>query len=309
MRGERFRTSTQRSRKDGVLVDVALLNVSVDGDGEDGESGIYAIYHDITELQRARHQAEAARQQAEQANKAKTEFVSEFSHELKTAIRPIDDYSALLHQQAKILGQEDLIADMQKITNTYRKLKNLVENVGDLSTIESGTMPLELQTFDVMRVVNDTVAEFRSLAAENDVELIIKPSDTVDSMVADQTKVVRALRNLLSNACKFTVKGDSITVTVDRESKDGKIWVTFKVHDTGIGVTPEYMQDGLFQERSQATPHNDGMGLGLAISHRSCRRMGGDITVESEVGQGSTFTIHLPAEVHDPTAESVSHGM
>lgn len=237
--------------------------------------------------------------------------MSEFSHELKSALRPIDDYRATLRNQAELVGQEDLIATLQKLTIAYRKVKNLVENVGDLSKIESGTITLDLDTFDVMRVVNDTVDEFRSLAAGKGVMLEFEPSDTVDSMLADQTMMERALRNLLSNACKFTEKGDNITVTVDPESKNGKTWVTFTVDDTGIGMTPDFMKDGLFQERSQATPHNDGMGLGLAISRRSCRRMGGDLAlVESEVGKGSTFKILLPAEVHDPTtAEPVSHGM
>ena len=289
---------TRRSHKDGTLVDVDFRSVPVTV-GEEQASTFLAMYHDITELQRAREQAEVA-------NRSKSTFLANMSHELRTPLNAIIGYSEMLHEEAEDLGRDDFIPDLEKINSAGKYLLGLINAVLDLSKIEAGKMDLYLETIDVAGMVEDTAAVIQPLVVKNNNELQIRCPDTLGSMRADLTKVRQAVFNLLSNACKFTEEG-TITLDVTRESgEDGEEWVTFAVGDTGIGMTQEQMGK-LFEEFSQAdastTRNYGGTGLGLALSRRLCRMMGGDITVESEPGKGSTFTIQLPAEVRDPAEE------
>jgi PAS domain S-box-containing protein len=289
-------TVTRRIRKDGTLVDVELLGVPVTVGRE--QVGTYAMYHDITELQHARKQAETA-------SRAKSDFLANMSHELRTPLNAIIGYSEMLHEEADELGQQDLIPDLLRISAAGRHLLGLINAVLDLSKIEAGRMDLYLESFDVAEMVEDTATVIQPLVAENNNELQIHCTETVGSMLADLTKVRQAVFNLLSNASKFTKDG-TIGLDVTREVAAGQDWVIFAVSDTGIGMTPEQMGK-VFQEFSQAdsstTRDYGGTGLGLTLSRRLCRMMGGDITVASEVGKGSTFTIRLPAEVRDPATQ------
>ncbi|MGH3148719.1 MAG: ATP-binding protein, partial [Rubrobacter sp.] len=294
---------TRRNRKDGTLVDVDLLSVPV-AVGEEHATTYLAMYHDITELQRSREQAEAA-------NRSKSTFLANMSHELRTPLNAIIGYSEMLHEEAEDLGQEDFIPDLEKINSAGKHLLGLINAVLDLSKIEAGKMDLYLETTDVAEMVRDTAAVIQPLVDKNDNELRIHCPETLGSMRADVTKVRQAVFNLLSNASKFTERG-TISLDVAREpGEDGEDRFTFAVGDTGIGMTEEQLGK-LFEEFSQAdvstTRNYGGTGLGLALSRRLCRMMGGDITVESEPGRGSTFTIDLPAEVRDPADEMVEKG-
>jgi signal transduction histidine kinase len=249
------------------------------------------------ELHRLIDEANRAQEAAEQANRSKGIFLANMSHELRTPLNAIIGYGEMLLEEAEDLGQPGFIPDLQKIHAAAKHLLALINDILDLSKIEAGKMDLYYETFDVASMIQDVMATIAPLVKKNANALKVHCADDLGAMRADLTKVRQTLFNLLSNACKFTEHG-TITVEVTRETGDGGGWVTFRVRDSGIGMTPEQMEK-LFQEFSQAdastTRKYGGTGLGLAISRKFCRLMGGDITVESTVGQGSTFTITLPA--------------
>jgi signal transduction histidine kinase len=258
-----------------------------------------------TELAYAMHEAQEARAVAEEANRAKSLFLANMSHELRTPLNAIIGYSEMLTEEAKELGQADFLADLQRIRTAGKHLLVLINDVLDLSKIEAGKMDLYLETFALQPIIREVVTTLRPLAQRNGNTLVVHSPDHLGTMHADLTKVRQVLINLLSNACKFTEQG-TITLQVSREMQNGSEWITVEVIDTGIGMNAEQI-DKLFQAFSQAdtstTRKYGGTGLGLAISRRYCQMMGGDITVESAVDQGSTFTIHLPAEMTDPKAK------
>jgi len=249
------------------------------------------------ELHRLIDEANRAQEAAEQANRSKGIFLANMSHELRTPLNAIIGYGEMLLEEAEDLGQPGFIPDLQKIHAAAKHLLALINDILDLSKIEAGKMDLYYETFDVPPMIQDVVATITPLVKKNANALKVHCADELGAMRADLTKVRQTLFNLLSNACKFTEHG-TITLEVTRETVDGGGWVTFRVRDSGIGMTPEQMEK-LFQEFSQAdastTRKYGGTGLGLAISRKFCRLMGGDITVESALGRGSTFTITLPA--------------
>jgi len=235
------------------------------------------------------------------ASQHKSQFVANMSHELRTPLNAIIGYSEMLQEEAEDLGQEEFLPDLRNIHVAGKHLLSLINDILDLSKIEAGKMELFFEHFDVASMVRDTVTTIQPLVEENANNLQVDFQDDQSAMHADLTKVRQALFNLLSNACKFTDRG-TITLNVSKESINGSPWLRFRVSDTGIGMTPEQV-DKLFQAFSQAdastTRQYGGTGLGLAISRKFCQMMGGDITVESIFGEGSTFTIRLPAEVHE----------
>jgi CheY-like chemotaxis protein len=195
-----------------------------------------------------------------------------------------------------------LTPDLQKIQAAGKHLLALINDILDLSKIEAGRMDLFLETFDIPSMIQEVVTTIQPLVEKNRNALAVHYADDLGAMRADLTKVRQSLFNLLSNACKFTEQG-TITLAVSGETMDEEAWITFRVTDTGIGMTPEHT-GRLFQAFAQADAstarHYGGTGLGLAITRHFCQMMGGDISAESALGQGSTFTIRLPAAVVDP---------
>ena len=267
---------------------------------EDG--GTVGVYTDITELKRREEELEQARDTAQQATEAKSRFLAAMSHELRTPLNAIIGYSEMLQEEAHDQNAEGFVPDLQKINAAGKHLLELINGVLDLSKIEAGKMELYLETFDIPAMVRDIAAVIAPLAQKNANQLEVQCDETVGAMRADLTKVRQALFNLLSNACKFTDHG-IVSVSAARETTDGGDWITFHVRDTGIGMTSEQISR-LFREFSQAdaltTRQYGGTGLGLALSQRLAQMMGGDISVTSEQGRGSTFTMRLPASVAQP---------
>jgi signal transduction histidine kinase len=231
------------------------------------------------------------------ASRHKSEFLANMSHELRTPLNAIIGYSEMLQEEAADLGEPAFVPDLQKISAAGKHLLALINDVLDLSKVEAGKMDLYVETFGVAELIRDVQAIVAPLVEKRANALVVRVDGDLGTMDADLTKVRQTLFNLLSNAAKFTERG-TITLAARREAMDGRDWLEFVVSDTGIGMTPEQLGK-LFQAFSQADASTrqkyGGTGLGLAISRRFCQLMGGDVTVESEYGKGSTFTTRLPA--------------
>src|SRR5690606_31798146 len=204
-------------------------------------------------------------------------------------------YSELLEEEANDQGQPQMLADLRKVQSAARHLLALIDDTLDLSKIEAGRMELYLESFDIDELLRQMAATVMPMAVANGNRLDLLPSHA-GTMYADLTKVKQVLLNLLSNASKFTENG-VIELSADRELHDGEAIIAFRMRDTGIGLTQEQISR-LFEAFAQADASTarryGGTGLGLALSRRFCQLMGGDITVESEPGRGSTFTVLLP---------------
>jgi CheY-like chemotaxis protein/anti-sigma regulatory factor (Ser/Thr protein kinase) len=203
----------------------------------------------------------------------------------------------MLMEEAEDLEQEDFIPDLKKINQAGNHLLALINDVLDLSKIEAGRMDAYAEDIDVGILIDEVAATAQQLMGKNDNRLIIARGEALGSAYQDLTKLRQSLFNLLSNAAKFTHQG-SVTLRVERESRDGGDWLVFAVSDTGIGIAEDKLEH-VFKEFSQAdsstTRNYGGTGLGLAISKRFCQILGGDLTLQSVPGEGSTFTIRLPA--------------
>src|SRR6202048_3577064 len=232
--------------------------------------------------------------QLAEASQHKSQFLANMSHELRTPLNAIIGVSEMLREDAEALKQD--LEPLDRVLGAGRHLLALINDILDLSKIEAGRMELNLETFSLVPVIKDVAKTIEPMTTKNGNRLVINCPENLGTIHADQTRLRQSLLNLASNANKFTEKG-TITVAAHQGQENGRDWVTLAVADTGIGMTPEQMGK-LFQEFSQASSATaskyGGTGLGLAISRRFCQMMGGDITVESEPGRGSTFTIRLP---------------
>ncbi|MEK6273701.1 MAG: ATP-binding protein, partial [Actinomycetota bacterium] len=280
----------QRRRKDGTLIDVEVSAVPVTVEGE--RVAIMALYHDVSELLRARQEAEAA-------NRAKSQFLASMSHELRTPLNAIIGYSEMLVEEAGDQGHESFVLDLQKIRSAGKHLLALINDILDLSKIEAGKTELFIESFDPANLVREVATTVEPLVAKNANRLVMRLEPGLGTMRSDITKVRQVLLNLLSNACKFTEKG-TLTLSAGRGGGERGDWITFAVEDTGVGMTAEQLGK-VFEAFAQADPSitrkYGGTGLGLAITRRFCHMMGGEIDAAGEAGRGCKFTVRLPAKL------------
>ena len=272
--------------------------------GGDELAGLATSFNRMSEnLQAARTRASEAQAAAEDANQAKSTFLANMSHELRTPMNAIIGYTEMLTEDAEDLGQEEFIPDLKKILAAGRHLLELINDVLDLSKIEAGKMTLFLEEFEVAQLLEDVTATIQPLVDKNENRLVVDVSSRSGILKADETKVRQTLFNLLSNASKFTDKGTISLRASEKPLANGVPGWEFQVADTGIGMSPEQMAK-VFEEFTQAdsstTRKFGGTGLGLTISKKFCQLMGGDVAVESNQGQGTTFTVMLPAVVGEP---------
>ena len=234
---------------------------------------------------------------AEQANQAKSAFLANMSHELRTPMNAILGYSEMLMEEAEDVGQEDFIPDLKKINQAGNHLLALINDVLDLSKVESGKMEAFAEDIDIDHLIDEVSGTAHPLMEKNKNTLSIERSGQLGRAHQDMTKLRQTLFNLLSNAAKFTHDG-TITLHAERTVQAGVGWLTLAVSDNGIGISADKI-DHVFEEFTQAddstTRDYGGTGLGLAISRRFCELLGGELSAASEPGKGSTFTMRIPA--------------
>jgi signal transduction histidine kinase/CheY-like chemotaxis protein len=263
--------------------------------------GVVATYADITELKQ--HEAELAdlveklqiaRDAADEANRTKSSFLANMSHELRTPLNAIIGLAEMMVSNAARFGTEKAQEPLQRVNRAGKHLLGLINEVLDLSKIEAGKLELHPESVDLVPLIDEVIGTARQLAEQNKNRLVVECQESLGPLTVDPMRLRQILLNLLSNACKFTKEGE--VKLAARKVSNGSNIVEFAVADTGIGMTPE-QQAKLFEEFSQADASTaqrfGGTGLGLALSRKLARLMGGDVTVASEPGKGSIFTVRL----------------
>ena len=287
----------ERTRPDGTVLEISRNPIP--------SGGFIAIFTDITERKKAEIELTNAKQAAEAASRTKSDFLANMSHELRTPLNAIIGYSQMLQEEATDDGQDGYLADLRKIENAGKHLLNLINDILDLSKIEAGRMTVFIEPVSIAGVIAEVRGIIEPLAAKNGNKLVVEGPGNISTIDSDITKLKQSLLNLLSNASKFTKEG-AVTLTV--AGGPGEDMISFRVADTGIGMSPEQMGK-LFQAFAQAdsstTRQFGGTGLGLAITRHFARMLGGDVTVTSELGKGSVFTLTLPTQRKDGAAIAV----
>lgn len=254
---------------------------------------------EVAERRRVEDELRRARDDAQEATRAKSRFLANMSHELRTPLNAVIGYSELLIEEAEEEGAEFMLGDLEKISAAGKHLLELINSVLDLSKIEVGKMDVFAEEFDVAALLSETESILQPLAAKKSNRLEVRCND-VGLMNSDVTKVRQIIYNLVSNAAKFTERG-KIVVTADRLPRATGDRIRFCVADSGIGMSQEQVEkvfDAFSQADSSTTRNFGGTGLGLTICREFSFLLGGAIDVESEEGKGTTFMVVLPA-VHD----------
>ena len=300
--GEPFVLEHRLRRKDGTWRNMFVRGVPVRD--EDGLLREWVGTHtDITEQRQAEADLLTAKEAAETANRAKSQFLANMSHELRTPLSAVIGYSEMLEEELEDMGQKALLDDVLKIKSNARHLLSLINDVLDLSKIEAERMTSYAEDFKAAALLNEVGSTVQALVSKKQNTLVLDLGDeaSLGSMHTDQVKVRQCLFNLISNAAKFTENG--VITLLARRTGDH---LHFSVADTGIGMSPEQL-DKLFERFAQAdestTRRFGGTGLGLAITRAFCRLLGGDVSVESVEGKGSTFTMRIPATLPETADE------
>jgi two-component system, NtrC family, sensor kinase len=239
--------------------------------------------------------------QLESASEHKSQFLASMSHELRTPLNAIIGLTEMMVTNAARFGTEKALEPLRRVNAAGTHLLSLINEILDLSKIEAGKLDLNLEPVNLSRLIDEVIGTAGQLAEKNKNRLVIEAQESLGRLNADSMRLKQILLNLLSNACKFTKEGE-VALRV-RKVAGGREWVELAVADTGIGLTAE-QQAKLFQDFTQADSltarRYGGTGLGLAITRKLARMMGGDVTVASEAGKGSVFTVRLPggADTH-----------
>ena len=270
------------------------------------------VHEDITHRREFETELREARDAAEEANRTKSAFIANMSHELRTPLSAIIGYSEMMLEEVSDGAEAiELAPDLRKIEGNARHLLGLINDVLDLSKIESGKMEVYAEEFDVAAMARDVASTVEGLVAKKGNTLALRLEPDLGSMRTDVTKLRQILLNLLSNAAKFTEAGTITLSSMRLSGGEGSDWMMFRVTDTGLGMTQEQLGK-LFQRFTQAdastTRKFGGTGLGLSISKAFGIMLGGDLSVDSAPGKGSTFTVFLPAVFVDDASESIQAG-
>ena len=245
-----------------------------------------------------------ARDEAREASSAKSRFFANMSHELRTPLNAIIGYSEMLLEDCEDLGNDDMIPDLKRITNSSKHLLSLINNVLDLSKIEAGKMDMYFTPFSIDTMIETIKDVSGPLATKNNNEFIIK-NNVKGEMTSDETKLRQCIVNFLSNAFKFTENGQ-VALVIDQKEIEGKEYINFDIKDTGIGMTEEQLGklfDTYTQAERSTSAKYGGTGLGLSISKHFAEMMGGGVEVSSEVGKGSTFSIFVPKQSEEENVD------
>jgi signal transduction histidine kinase len=248
------------------------------------------------DLARANANLEVSHAEAVRANRAKSTFLATMTHELRTPLNAIIGYVELLGEEAREHGAPQLVADLGKVHQSATHLLTLISDILDISKIEAGGVEVVPTRIETMVLVQDIVAMVEPLAHPRHNTFRVRTEGGLGTFVSDRGKVRQIVMNLLGNAFKFTERG-TITLSVEPSVWEGREHLTFTITDTGMGI-PRSDHERVFEPFTQQEPSSPslfgGTGLGLAISRRLARLLGGDITLQSELGRGSSFVFRVP---------------
>jgi signal transduction histidine kinase len=285
--------------REGFTIGVLLLQRSAVKPFTDKQIDLATTFADqaVIAIENARllNEIQDKNRQLQMASENKSQFVSSMSHELRTPLNAIIGLTEMMVKNAARFGTEKAQEPLQRVNRAGTHLLGLINQVLDLSKIEAGKLELNPQTVELASLINDVISTAGQLAEQNKNRLVVEAQENLGALRADPMRLRQILLNLLSNACKFTKAGEIKLAA--RKVSNGSGFVEFAVSDTGIGMTAE-QQGKLFEEFTQADASTaqkfGGTGLGLAITRKLARMMGGDVTVASEPGKGSVFTVRLP---------------
>ena len=250
-------------------------------------------------LKQHQHDLSLARDQAFEASQAKSVFLANMSHELRTPLNAIIGYADMLFEDATRAANQQQISDLEKIIASGRHLLSIIDNVLDLSKIESGELRTDLNEVSLDSLIQELSLTISPIAEFNHNTFTVNCPPGIGTLYTDARKLRQCILNILENACKFTQHG-KIRIDVEEENKNGQEWLKFSVSDTGIGISEEQARK-IFSDFTQAdsstTKHYAGAGLGLSLSKKYCELLGGLITFVSEEGKGTTFIVSVPKRV------------